>query len=204
MKTQQPATSLGLSLDSSGLSFGELAAPERTACLPDASVGGHSFSAYCSSRRCAVTVASGARLTPMPSCAGAHFRYQRRATTSRPARAVARLDYDFHCEVPAQVEATDGYRLATWPTERSVAAQHALWSETAPDDDDAPPALPNVARASLLENIAGFRPVFRGSVLDAVDGVVLQGCLMILLLQRPGGGLHVGSRRVGSACGDTQ
>ena len=62
---------------------------------------------------------------------------------------------DFHREVPAQVEAT-GWILAGNMADRveRVAAHHALWSETAPDDDDAPPALPNVARASLLENIA--------------------------------------------------
>ena len=62
---------------------------------------------------------------------------------------------DFHREVPAQVEAT-GWILAGNMADRveRVAAHHALWSESAPDDDDAPPALPNVARASLLENIA--------------------------------------------------
>ena len=62
---------------------------------------------------------------------------------------------DFHREVPAQVEAT-GWILAGNMADRveRVAAHHSLWSESAPDDDDAPPALPNVARSSLLENIA--------------------------------------------------
>ena len=130
---------------------------------PDVSVGGHSFRLFLLflAAMCAVTVASGARRTP-PGVVLRRLPLQilkESDTDFAPGTSGGGPTYwlyrDFHREVPAQVEAT-GWILAGNMADRAerVATHHALWSEFAPDDDDAPPALPNVARASLLENIA--------------------------------------------------
>ena len=130
---------------------------------PDVSVGGHSFRLFLLflAAICAVTVASGAR----PTTTGVVLRrlplqiLKESETDFAPGTSGGGPTYwlyrDFHREVPAQVEAT-GWILAGNMADRAerVATHHVLWSEFAPDDDDAPPALPNVARASLLENIA--------------------------------------------------
>ena len=129
---------------------------------PDVSVGGHSFRLFLLflAAMCAVTVASGARRTPTGVVLRRLQQILKESKTDfAPGTSGGGPTYwlyrDFHREVPAQVEAT-GWILAGNMADRAerVAAHHALWSETAPDDDDAPPALPNVARASLLENIA--------------------------------------------------
>ena len=129
---------------------------------PDVSVGGHSFRLFLLflAAMCAVTVASGARRTPTGVVLRRLQQILKESKTDfAPGTSGGGPTYwlyrDFHREVPAQVEAT-GWILAGNMADRveRVAAHHALWSESAPDDDDAPPALPNVARASLLENIA--------------------------------------------------
>ena len=129
---------------------------------PDVSVGGHSFRLFLLflAAICAVTVASGARLTttgvvlrrlPLQILKESETDFAPGTSGGGPTYWLYR---DFHREVPAQVEAT-GWILAGNMADRAerVATHHVLWSEFAPDDD-APPALPNVARASLLENIA--------------------------------------------------
>ena len=129
---------------------------------PDVSVGGHSFRLFLLflAAMCAVTVASGARRTPTGVVLRRLQQILKESKTDfAPGTSGGGPTYwlyrDFHREVPAQVEAT-GWILAGNMADRAerVAAHHAPWSEFAPDDDDAPPALPNVARASLLENIA--------------------------------------------------
>ena len=129
---------------------------------PDVSVGGHSFRLFLLflAAMCAVTVASGARRTPTGVVLRRLQQILKESKTDfAPGTSGGGPTYwlyrDFHREVPAQVEAT-GWILAGNMADRveRVAAHHSLWSESAPDDDDAPPALPNVARASLLENIA--------------------------------------------------
>lgn len=129
---------------------------------PDVSVGGHSFRLFLLflAAMCAVTVASGARRTPTGVVLRKPLQILKESKTDfAPGTSGGGPTYwlyrDFHREVPAQVEAT-GWILAGNMADRveRVAAHHALWSESAPDDHDAPPALPNVARASLLENIA--------------------------------------------------